>query len=59
VNARGGQYVCALHTAFARKREKIARLLIENGADVNIQVSHIDKKRPCYDEAYRVGMAGH
>jgi ankyrin repeat protein len=59
VNAHGGQYGRALQTAFAHKREQIARLLIENGADVNIQVGQIDKKRPCYNKAYRIGMAWH
>jgi ankyrin repeat protein len=43
VNARGGRYGYALHTALAKANEKVAWLLIENGADVNLQVSYIAK----------------
>jgi hypothetical protein len=43
VNARGGRYGYALHTALARTKEKVAWLLIENGADVNLQVSYMVK----------------
>jgi ankyrin repeat protein len=43
INARGGLYDFALHTALANKQENIAKLLIQNGADVNIQVSHLVK----------------
>jgi ankyrin repeat protein len=41
VNAQGGTYNFALHTSLAKEQEKIAQLLIENGADVNLPVSHI------------------
>jgi ankyrin repeat protein len=41
INVRGGQHDFALHTALAKKQEQTARLLIENGADVDLQVSHI------------------
>jgi hypothetical protein len=41
VNVRSGQYGCALHAALAGNHEDIARLLIENGADVKFEVSHI------------------
>jgi ankyrin repeat protein len=43
VNARGGQYGCALHTALAKRNEKLAQLLIKSGADINLQVSHTVK----------------
>jgi ankyrin repeat protein len=43
VNAHGGQYGYALHAALATRNEKTAQLLIKNGADMNLQVSHIVK----------------
>jgi ankyrin repeat protein len=43
IDARSGPDGWALHTAMAMKREKIAQLLIENGANVNLQVSYTVK----------------
>ncbi|KAJ6605260.1 ankyrin repeat-containing domain protein [Mycena vulgaris] len=37
MNAHGGRYNFALHTALASGHEQIARVLIDNGADVNLQ----------------------
>jgi ankyrin repeat protein len=59
VNAHGGQYGYALHVALAEKNEKTAQLLIKNGANMNLQVSHIVKRLTLVTLAHRVIMAQH